>query len=491
MPLWTRHLPLCAVFAMLLVAGGCSERSPMQPEDFPANSISPMWADSATTIGLNASLTAQAPPGVCSIDHSTPGEIHGCDLAVPQVMPSSPWLYQQGSRDPIYEPPYTDPIRIVFPEEVWGIDVIGQGVLKCGSTSFGTLTGYRNGVQVAQVANYLPDTADCGDDDVSGHGIRGTLPPGVIVDEIVIVGVDPWTFDVFGSTGRAALGYTVLFSRAELRVSCIPSPVDRGQEVTCSVVLPEGAPPTTISEWKFTSPDLSAPIVEQTSDTIWKGIAATGGEVSIAATLGGDPISGRGNIVVQARDWSADTVRYQVVEKAQTGVLPEKPTRVGELGATANHGGIFPMLEHYKQITSGPQKGVWYWLHTPAQGESWIYINHTALATNSAFYLRQPTNVTKPGSCTQADVVPFLTPLEAHEGLNVEPGSHAGVFRQKLNELVPKATESVVSLGAAQDLDSTTTAQTADEFNQATIYAKDSINGGTVPPVPYCNFKFF
>ncbi len=110
---------------------------------------------------------------------------------------------------------------------------------------------------------------------------------------------------------------------------------------------------------------------------------------------------------------------------------------------------------------------------------------------NSAFYLRQPTKVTKPGSCTQADVVPFLTPLEAHEGLHTEPGSHVGVFRQKLNELVPQATESVVSLGTAQDLDSTTTAQTADEFNQATLYAKDVRDGGTVPPVPYCNFKFF
>ncbi len=130
-----------------------------------------------------------------------------------------------------------------------------------------------------------------------------------------------------------------------------------------------------ISQWKFTSADLSSPIVEQKSDTVWRGIAATDGEVTVAGMLGGYETSGRSNIVVRARNWSADTVRFQVVERAQAGVLPEKPTRVGELGATANHGGIFPLLEHYKQIDSGPQKGVWYWLHTPAQGESWVYIN--------------------------------------------------------------------------------------------------------------------
>ena len=328
-------------------------------------------------------------------------------------------------------------------------------------------------------------------DEPPGSSSTGSCTAGVSQCDAVIneSGTMYVRASVKGFIEQASARVTIL--PTELTVSCTPSPVYRGQEVICSVVVPEGAPPPTISQWKFTSADLSEPIFEQTSNTVWEGIAATSGEVTVTGTLDGDSISGSGEIVVQERNWRTDTVRYQVVEKPQGERLPEKPTRVGDLGGTANHGGIFPLSEHYGQITSGPQNGVWYWLHTPAQGESWIYINRTSLAVNSAFYGLQPTTPTTPDSCAQSAVVPFLPLVIAHEGLNVDPGSHAETFRRKMNELVPQATEPVVSLGTSQDLEAKTTAQTQDEIDLARLVAGDTINGGTVLPVPYCYFRYF
>ena len=276
-----------------------------------------------------------------------------------------------------------------------------------------------------------------------------------------------------------------------ISVSCTPSPVERGQEVVFSAVRDGGGPLPTISEWKFTSAALSAPIIEPTSDTVWSGIVATSGEVTVTGTLDGDSVVGNGQIVVQARDWGNDTVRYEVVPKDQTGVLPVQPTKVGHLGATANVGDLIPLPEEHEQITSGPQSGVWYWLHTPVQAQSWIYINRAALQVNSDFYLLQPATYTAPDSCLQSDVLPFVPLVEAHEGLHLETDSHAEVFRRKLNELVPPVAEPVVSLGIPQDLDAKTATETSAAILQAQLYAKDSSNGGVVLPVPYCYFRYF
>lgn len=80
---------------------------------------------------------------------------------------------------------------------------------------------------------------------------------------------------------------------------------------------------------------------------------------------------------------------------------------------------------------------------------------------------------------------------EDHEGLNgPKPASHAYVFRQELNNRVPALTEKVVALNDIALLQ-----QKADAAAQPGIVAAQQISDdqpvGTVPGIPYCDFKFF
>jgi hypothetical protein len=219
---------------------------------------------------------------------------------------------------------------------------------------------------------------------------------------------------------------------------------------------------------------------------------ATNGQVTVTGTVDGAPSTGQGTIAVIARNWSTKTVGYQVIEKNQAGVLPAHPTRVGELGATANIGGIFPATPMSTLIPTGPQAGVRYWNDMPAVGESWIYINRIALALNSDFYLRQPKNGGPPGKCLQSQVLPFIPVVEAHEGLQLQVNSHAETFKRKMNELVPQVTEPVVIVGFESDLIDKTTIVATPAIDQAKLIASDVANGGTVPPASYpCTFKYF
>ncbi|MBA3579689.1 MAG: hypothetical protein H0W42_06880 [Gemmatimonadaceae bacterium] len=179
-----------------------------------------------------------------------------------------------------------------------------------------------------------------------------------------------------------------------------------------------------------------------------------------------------------------------MLEKDQTNILPEKPERVGHLGAAANHAGIFPLPGQAVQITSGPQQGVSYWADTPGQGETWVYINRIVLALNSAFYNLQPKSGGG-GKCLRKDVLPFIPVVEAHEGRNLELNSHAEMFKRKLNELVPQKTEPVVVNGNEDLIDKTGIAAQA-SIDEAKLAAKDVAEGGTVPPAQYhCLFKYF
>ncbi len=76
------------------------------------------------------------------------------------------------------------------------------------------MVGFRDGVQVTEAANVLI-VADCGEDDVT-FGVRGDLLAEVAIDRLVIEGVNPWVFLVFGLTGRALLRYTVQYQIAPL-----------------------------------------------------------------------------------------------------------------------------------------------------------------------------------------------------------------------------------------------------------------------------------
>jgi hypothetical protein len=233
--------------------------------------------------------------------------------------------------------------------------------------------------------------------------------------------------------------------------------------------------------------------VEASTSTTWSGVAAATGIIRVKGTIGGVPANGDGQLIVAARNWSGDTVAYRI-RQVTPSALPARPTRVGELGNTGAVAGGFVAAGGFSQITSGPNQGVLYVTQVPVKAESRVDINGVALSLNSDFYLLQPKKLKKsdpPGTCTRADVLPFLPEVERHEGLHLEPNSHTFVFRRELNLNVPQATEHVVSLGDIALLQSLADAAAQPGIQAALQKAADQINGGTVPPVPWCNFAFF
>jgi hypothetical protein len=276
----------------------------------------------------------------------------------------------------------------------------------------------------------------------------------------------------------------------EITVTCAPSPILRGTEVTCNATPPPGASQVTVRQWRFASPLLSDTIIVDTTLLQWAGPAATSGTVMVRGDVDGVVGKGSTSLTVTARDWTQDTVRFRV-EDQFPNALPEKPTREGELGDHAGFAQATAVPEVLGYIVSGPNTGVFFAIRVPLDGLSRIRMNRIALSSGSAFYFRQPAHSNDPNKCTRSQVVPFLPLAEAHEGLTLSPTSHAGVFRNELNRLVPQAVEHVVALNNITQFINRVDSAAAPGIAAAHNASRDQINGGTVPPVVYCKFKYF
>lgn len=274
-------------------------------------------------------------------------------------------------------------------------------------------------------------------------------------------------------------------------VSCSPSPVTRGESVTCTAASRDPGATVTVSQWMFETPDLSAPIMEGTSAAQWTGVAAVGGTITVEGTINGQSAAGRGTLSVAAREWNGpgDTVAYQVINVQPNG-LPVDPTNSAELGEYQPDARAFLPPSGHPQVSAGPNAGVFYFTQVPLNAEADVYVNYVAMQVGSDFYLRQTPN--RHGQfCAQSDVPGFVPVVEAHEGLHLEPGSHAYVFRQQLNLLVPPATEALVGL-SEDELLSKAAAAISGPTQQAATVATDVQFGGTVQPAQYpCKFRYF
>ncbi|MHB1329846.1 MAG: hypothetical protein ACYC2K_16735 [Gemmatimonadales bacterium] len=223
----------------------------------------------------------------CILTYSSPGIVSNCNEPVPAVLPVSPWLQHGGG---IFDSQRL-PISITFAGVVRGITLESTGALKCAAASHGRIKGYRGGVEVVNVENTLIDPADCGADDVT-FGVRGQVPASVAVDSLVIVGPDPWTFDVLGLNGRASLYYTITYDPS-LALDC--GVVIRGQTATCAILDSVDA----VSGWRFDGPVLpglndSVHVASAATGLTWSGVGVISGKVSAIVTVGGqiDTVSG-------------------------------------------------------------------------------------------------------------------------------------------------------------------------------------------------------
>ncbi len=277
-----------------------------------------------------------------------------------------------------------------------------------------------------------------------------------------------------------------------LNVACSPVLVTRGATVTCTASAADPSAQFTVDEWRFDGAGLSASIIEAASANIWSGIAATSGAVRVKGKLDGAPAEGQTALNVVARDWSQDTVAYQLTDVTPNN-LTFHPARPGDLGNHQPLAEAYLPAEGFPQISSGPNQGVFYFTKVPVQAVSEIRINRVALAPNSDFYFLQPESVPPYSTkCTRNDVFPFLPKAEEHEGFTLAPASHAGTFRRELNLRVPQATEDVVALNDVSLLQLKADAAARPGIHAADSSSNDLINGGSVPPIVYhCDFTYF
>jgi hypothetical protein len=281
----------------------------------------------------------------------------------------------------------------------------------------------------------------------------------------------------------------------DLTLSC-PSTVVRADPAVCTASAPRAFTLQVVG-WSFRPTEIDTVLQREgvaPTDTTWSGLMVASGLVRVHALVNGALDSASAAIVVTPRDWSKLEVRFLVEDYSLINPLPERPTRLGQLGNFEPFADAYFPTGHPDLVTEGLNAGFYFFTEVPVEALARIRINRVALDANSAFYLRQRPNSAggAPGMCRRQDVVPFRPLVEAHEGLGLELLSHAGVYKSELNRLVPHATEGVVGLEAGEPLRQSALAAARSAIESAQLSARDQHNGGLVPPVPYhCSFRYF
>jgi hypothetical protein len=244
------------------------------------------------------------------------------------------------------------------------------------------------------------------------------------------------------------------FVTPRFNLSCTQA--TRGSVATCTATADPSGAALSVSSWRFsnTSGGLHVFVNLTSSNTTWGGTVALGGTVEVFGTVGGVPDTGSTGLTVLDRNWSTDTVLYQLLTPG-AGNLPLVPSDLGELGNTGQDFNVTSSTAAAGTILGGPNDSLRYWLTPPVTAVSTVSINYPALSVSSIFYFMQPTSANWP-ACDQADVVPFIPVVEEHEGKALQSKSHAYWFRQKMNLLTLVHAERVAVRGDFDALQTTT-----------------------------------
>jgi hypothetical protein len=296
----------------------------------------------------------------------------------------------------------------------------------------------------------------------------------------------------YGAITLAARSPVIMTATPELILTCTPANVVRGDAVTCEASASPAGERLAMTGWTFTSTrgDVITRTADSVANTAWSGALVIDGRIDASGTVAGQAKSASANVTVTARDWSQKTVYYTVQDETPNGLNPQ-PDSAAELGQFRGYADAsFGPPDRVAQVAAGPNQGMFYPIEVPVAGLARIWINRVALADGSDFYNLQPASA-QPPQCSQADVVPFLPLAEDHEGTTLSPTSHAGVFRDVLNQQVPQPTESVTALNDIGLFLDRVTSAAAPGIAAAVQDSKDMSQGGTVPPIHYCLFTYF
>ena len=230
-----------------------------------------------------------------------------------------------------------------------------------------------------------------------------------------------------------------------LQVACTPAGVVRGDVVTCTAFEPSGSSLEVLG-WSFLG-EGGLRAEEATDANPWTGPLVVDGTVLVTAAVDGLEEMAETTVTVAARDWSGISSPFRLTEDSPGG-LPEMPSRVGDLGNVV-YGRPEVVTSVIREVSAGPNGGLYFLSGIPFEIELQIHVNTTALSNGSRFWQNQPrrpfTDANNIVRCARADVVPFQVVVRNHEGTNLAQGSHARRYRDKLDELAGPALEDVVA----------------------------------------------
>lgn len=396
--------------------------------------------------------------GTCNTSFLISGTT-GCEAPTLTVVvtPETPRLRHSGR-----PPEYLGPIVIQFSEEVRGVSVeVPRGfgnAMYCDGTTFGTITGFSaSGAVVAVKAMALTDESDCGTDRVT-WGSRGGLPLDAAIARLRIDPAAPATFPVLGITGILTAQYQVSFGdgRLAIEVTCTPSTVRRGDEISCRGRLNTSRPfVVTLRQARgqgYTVEDRTRVIVPAGGGVDWSGEAIATGAVTMSAEVehGGSTItvnSRAATFEVTPRawpDWQYRNLTARLV--ALAGRMTPYPRPRSRLGAFQPEPPEASQLA-ISRAASGPNAGLGY-LPTPYVVSDYILGVHPALSLSEyspsglgyADMLRwvNDQNGSGGGTCQQAAIPVLRAAVERHEGVQVVPNSHPGIGNAQFAQVRPQ-----------------------------------------------------
>lgn len=230
-------------------------------------------------------------------------------------------------------------------------------------------------------------------------------------------------------------------------MNCTPNPVVRGESTSCTASTDDANARIEVEKWWFTGTDSRGQSITYEQEDVpvasWTGEMALSGTVHVRARVnGGDSVEKSVNVAVTNRDWTSETIAYDVREvtyeefpAAHRPPLPPRSPR--HLGATWIHPALLartdPGVMHYIH-DDGPNSLLAYLGRIPMKAEALVLVS-PAMGQGSDFFKAQremsPDFAATP-PCLQRDFGGFVELILHHEGLPPNPESHTGIFIREL-----------------------------------------------------------
>lgn len=275
--------------------------------------------------------------------------------------------------------------------------------------------------------------------------------------------------------------------------------VTRGDTINCTASkAPADAPgELAIQGWSFEGRERKDGDI---TSRVWSGVMAVAGRVEVRGSVGGQPVP-RSSVFIDItrRDWSTHFAAFKT--EAVPHTLAEKPTRSEELGTFYPAVVVSDLTSAIPVIDHGPNSGYAYVVDNPFGIVGQVQVNTTALQVGSAFWARQAsaqyTNIFGVTMCSRADVLPFVPIVFAHEGIPINPASHAGLFETEIRKGASTYLEELTAVKSGpEETDEVRSrvfgaAEAAYEPRYRRALAADSKADDPSLAPKYCTFRYF